>query len=125
MNQEKVFIKARKKLELFYHGTCDIYEKEIVERENSCIHETIEKQVQTEIPCRITYMTSGAGQEELENIRINQRVRIFFQPEIIVKEGSRICVKQNGMEKSYNCTGSTKRYLTHQEVEAIAEEKWS
>lgn len=71
--------------------------------------------VLTDVPCRLSVSSSpavGSG----EAAKTTQTVKLFFAPEITVKEGSKITVTQNGVTTAYKQSGVPAVYQTHTEI---------
>ena len=114
MLPKNTVVKVRKALEKGYDGTFTVTEHKKITKPN---HTTgfsdvvvIENQ-----PCRLSFSSSpsATGGDIAE---INQTVKLFFAPEINVKEGSKITVTQNGITTEYKQSGVPAVYSTHQEI---------
>lgn len=66
-------------------------------------------------PCRLSFSSSPSA-EDGDVSKINQTVKLFFAPEIKVKEGSKITVTQNGVTTEYKRSGTPAVYSTHTEI---------
>lgn len=66
-------------------------------------------------PCRLSFSSSPSATNG-DVAEINQTVKLFFSPEIKVKEGSKITVTQNGVTTAYKQSGTPAHYPTHQEI---------
>lgn len=110
-------------IRLFY-GRCDIYETE---------HKTDERGVTGEqavlkyadVECRLVfggkenfagYKTAGNAPHK-NNTALN--IRLFLSPDISVKAGSILNVRQNGIAYSLRSASEPARYRHHQEITAI------
>jgi hypothetical protein len=66
-------------------------------------------------PCRLSF-SSNPSATDGDIAEINQTVKLFFAPEIKVKEGSKIIVTQNGVTTEYKQSGTPAVYSCHQEI---------
>ena len=114
MLSKNAVVKVRKALEKGYIGTFTVTEYKKITKPN---HTTgfSEVDVLMDQPCRLSFssspLTSGGDFPE-----INQTVKLFFAPEIKVKEGSKITVTQNGVTTEYKQSGTPAVYSTHTEI---------
>lgn len=121
---------CRKAVEKLYSGVCNVYEyKRIFDEENSTYTHK-EVLVYKDLPCRISFSTrqSYTGlrtseEEELGN-KSKHWVKLFVSPDIEIKPGSKIVVKQNGREDVYKNTGIPAVFRGHQEILMAAWDKW-
>ena len=114
MLPKNAVVKARKALEKCYDGTFTVTEHKKVLKPN---HTTgfqdvvvLENQ-----PCRLSFASSpvtGSGDVPM----MAQSVKLFFAPEIRVKEGSKISVTQNNVTTEYKQSGTMAVYDTHAEI---------
>lgn len=114
MLSKNAVVKTRKALEKGYIGTFTVTEHKKVTKPN---HTTgfSDVDVLVDQPCRLSFSsspsTSGGAVAE-----INQTVKLFFAPEITIKEGSKVTVTQNGVTTAYKQSGTPAVYQTHTEV---------
>lgn len=66
-------------------------------------------------PCRLSFSSSPSVSDG-DVPKINQTVKLFFAPEITIKEGSKITVTQNGVATVYKQSGVPAVYQTHKEI---------
>jgi hypothetical protein len=107
-------VKVRRALEKGYVGTFTVTEHKKVTKPN---HTTgfSEVEVLVDQPCRLSFSSSPSASNG-DVAEINQTVKLFFAPEITVKEGSKITVTQNGVTTAYKQSGTPAVYQTHTEI---------
>jgi hypothetical protein len=116
-------VKVRKTLEQGYDGIFTVTEHRKVTKPN---HTTGFEDVDVIVdePCRLSFSSSpSAGNGDVATV--SQTVKLFFAPEIKVKEGSKITVTQDGVTTAYKRSGTAAVYPTHQEVILELFEKWA
>lgn len=70
----------------------------------------------TDEPCRISFDTVNATQPENNAANIVQSITLFIDRAVVIPEGSKIMVTQNGAAAVYEKSGKPAVYSTHQEV---------
>ena len=114
MLSKNAVVKVRAALEKGYTGTFTVTERKKVTNPN---HTTgfSDVDVLVDQPCRLSFsaIPSASNGDVAE---INQTVKLFFAPEITVKEGSKITVTQNGVTTAYKQSGTPAVYQTHKEI---------
>lgn len=70
----------------------------------------------TDEPCRISFDTVNATQTENNAANIIQSITLFIDREVVIPEGSKITVTQNGVTAVYEKSGKPAVYSTHQEI---------
>lgn len=70
----------------------------------------------TDEPCRISFDTVNATQPENNAANIVQSITLFIDREVVIPEGSKITVIQNGVMAVYEKSGKPAVYSTHQEI---------
>ena len=123
MLPKAALVSVRKALERGYIGTFTVTERKKVVRAD---HRTgfAEVQTVTDIPCRFSFTTSPAAGDG-DTATLTQSVKLFCAPEIIVPEGSRITVTQNGVTEEYARSGMVAMYDTHAEYVLEAFRGWA
>ena len=113
MLPKTALVSVRKALERGYTGTFTVTERKKVVRAD---HSTgfAEVPTVTEQSCRLSFTTSPAAGEG-DTATLTQSVKLFCAPEIIIPEGSRITVTQNGVTEEYARSGMVAMYDTHAE----------
>ena len=101
-------------MEKGYIGTFTVTEHKKVTKPN---HTTGFSDVEVLVnqPCRLSF-SSIPTTSDGDVAEINQTVKLFFAPEIEIKEGSKITVTQNGVTTAYNQSGTPAVYSTHKEI---------
>lgn len=70
----------------------------------------------TNEPCRISFDTVNATQPENNAANIVQSITLFIDRAVVIPEGSKITVTQNGATAVYEKSGKPAVYSTHQEI---------
>lgn len=70
----------------------------------------------TNEPCRISFDTVKATQQENNAATIAQSITLFIDRAVVVPPGSKITVTQNGVTAEYEQSGKPAVYSTHQEI---------
>lgn len=70
----------------------------------------------TNEPCRISFDTVNATQPENNAANIVQSITLFIDREVVIPEGSKITITQNGVMAVYEKSGKPAVYSTHQEI---------
>lgn len=114
MLSKNAVVKVRKALEQGYDGTFTVTEHKKVTKPN---HTTgfSDVKVLVDQPCRLSF-SSNPSASNGDIAEINQTVKLFFAPEITIKEGSKITVTQNGVTTAYKQSGTPAVYDTHKEI---------
>ena len=114
MLSKNALVKVRRALEKGYDGTFSVIEHKKVTKPN---HTTgfSDVEVLVDQPCRLSF--SGNPSTSDGNVaEISQTVKLFFAPEITIKEGSKVIVTQNGVTTEYKQSGTPAIYSTHKEI---------
>ena len=114
MLSKNAVVKVRAALEKGYTGTFTVTEHKKVTKPNRTTGFS-DVEVLVDQPCRLSFSSSPSTSNG-DIAEINQTVKMFFAPEITIKEGSKITVKQNGVTTEYKQSGVTAVYQTHKEV---------
>lgn len=100
-----------------WHGRCTV-----TVRNNDATDENTgrvvvsETDTYTDEPCRISFDTVNATQPENNAANIVQSITLFIDSAVIIPEGSKITVTQNGVTSVYEKSGKPAVYSTHQEI---------
>lgn len=70
----------------------------------------------TDEPCRISFDTVNATQPENNAANIVQSITLFIDRAVVIPEGSKITVTQNGATAVYEKSGKPAVYSAHQEI---------
>lgn len=108
---------ARKAIESTFTGICTIIERRDVRDEKTKITRKNEEVVIVENqPCKLSFEKVSAV-SQTENAAIQtQGAKLFIAPEIAVKPGSKIVVKQNGATTVFSASGVPAVYFSHAEI---------
>lgn len=107
---------ARGAIESLYKGRCKVIE--LVKVFDSVTKQTAFKEavVCSDEPCRLSY-TSKTNADTSDTVsNVSQVIKLFIKPELAIKAGSKIEVKQNGVVVRYVSSGQPAVYSNHQEV---------
>ena len=116
-------INARPHIERMYRGILTIHEWTLVTDPDTHISSEVESIVVEDQPCLLSN-TSTAPTTSAEGIPSATKVtKIFVAPDIIIKEGSKLVVTQDGVTNTYERSGIPSVYPTHQEVSVNVIEK--
>jgi hypothetical protein len=108
----------RKAIESLYEHTCTVIEYKGVKDEVSKqtkMKEVIELEGQ---PCKLSYSTIKNATETENASVLQQVVKLFIAPEIVIKEGSKLVVTDTRTNKtqSYKNSGVPAVFFSHQEI---------
>lgn len=123
LSQNQV-VKVQKALESLYDGVMNVVEYQQTTDSITHITSASEIEVQTAIPCRLSFTTSPQT-EGSDVASISQVVKVFFSPDITIKAGSKIVITQNGITTNYVHSGVESVYDTHKEVVLDLFERWA
>lgn len=117
----------RAELEKLYEGRCDIVEYQSYKKENGAtsFHEVT---VFSDVPCRVSFGNLGntnAATSTGVAVAIEQTIKLFINPDITIKAGSKIIVTQNGETAEYKNANPPMRYSTHQEIILDYFKRWA
>ena len=115
-------VKVRAALEKGYTGKFTVTERKKVTKPN---HTTgfSDVEVLVDQPCRLSFSSIPSASNG-DVAEIKQTVKLFFAPEITIKEGSKITVTQNGVTTEYKRSGTVANYPTHKEIVLELFDKW-
>lgn len=123
MFPKNAVVKAKKAFEKTYVGKFTVTEHQKITKSN---HTTgfMDVDVLVDQPCRLSF-TSNAPTKNGDVAELKQTVKLFFAPEITVKEGSKITVTQNGVTTVYKQSGTPAVYSTHTEILLELFDRWA
>lgn len=114
----------REAAETLYTGRMDVVEYLPVEDGKTGITEHREVTVLENIPCRLSY--SGAAAVTDGNAAENvQEIKVYFAPEVSIRPGSKLVIRQNGAEAAYKSSGVPRCYASHNEAALEFFERWA
>lgn len=107
---------VRTAIESEYRGLCDVKALVWETDSDTGIVTASEEIVLRDQPCRLSFESlSSVGKTETAG-EISQRAKLFISPDVGIKTGSVITVRQDGMEREYAMSGVPAVYPTHQEI---------
>lgn len=108
----------RKAIELLYEHTCTVIEYKKVKDPITKTTNSKEVIVLEDQPCKISYSTVKSATETENATMLQQVVKLFIAPEIVIKEGSKLVVidKNNNKTESYKNSGVPAIFSSHQEI---------
>lgn len=119
-------VNIKSALQSLYTGQCDVYEYRPAKDPVSKITSHQEVKVNaTAIPCRLSFETVSAVAEGSGASIPRQVVKLFMDPAIVIKAGSKIVVTQNGRTTAYKNAGEPAVHTNHQEILLEIFEKWA
>ena len=105
---------ARKSIESMYCGTCDVVIKESYEADDYTTKFRDVTLIESE-PCRLTNKSNNKA--SLGNVpEFIHEIKVLINPDIVVPEGSKLIISQNGITEAYKNSGKSMMYNTHQEI---------
>lgn len=116
-------INARPHIERMYRGTLTIHEWTLVTDPETHISSEVETITVVDQPCMLSN-TSTAPTTSADGIpSVTKVTKIFVAPDVVIKEGSKLVVTQDGVTNTYERSGIPSVYPTHQEVSVNLVEK--
>ena len=116
---------ARKAQESMYFGVMTVTEHKKVKDDRSKLTAEKDVVVLENQPCRLSFETLKSAQQTEAATSITQIIKLFLNPEITVKPGSKLTVTQDGVTADYKCSGVPAIYPTHQEIVLELFERWA
>lgn len=113
---------ARHKLDAFYDGVCSVSHYEVLP---GVVDQVKEVAGGSEIPCHLDYGDVGPVEALEPGQRVVLGATLFLAPEVEIAPGSRVSVKQNGVQLVFEASGEAAVYQTHQEVPLRMAGKWA
>lgn len=124
MNLNNAYKVARAAMEKQYDSICTVYERRSVEDDD---HITRKKEVAvlSDIPCRLSYRTINTTNTSSGIAEQSILVKLFINPDVEIKAGSKIVITTCGREETYQRSGMPAIYPTHQEIMLTNFERWA
>lgn len=122
---ERLICSARAAVEGLYDGVCDVVEYGEVFNKGSGITRMKEAVVYENVPCRLSFERGQTVRQTEGGAQVGQQGKLFIAPEINIKSGSKIIVKQCGRAAEYGFSGTAAVYPTHQEILVSPFGKWA
>jgi len=110
------FAYARATIESEYRGACDITVFSQTKDTDTGITRVAEEVVLRDMPCRLSFEGLKSAESTETAARVSQRAKLFISPDIKIMSGSKITVRQDGLERKFAMSGIPAVYPTHQEV---------
>ena len=119
----------RFQIEKMYTDKCDVVE--VVEVVDKKTHITTHEEIVSykDIKCRLSSKTLTSASDD--NVgEIEQTIKLFVSPEIVINAGSKLVVTRGGLTKTYKRSGEPfvfvdyKGVPTHQEIILVAAEEY-
>lgn len=109
-------IDARPNIERMYRGKLTIHEWSLVTDPTTHISSEVETITLEDQPCLLSN-SSSAPTTSVDGVpSVAKITKIFLAPDIVVNEGSKLVVAQDGVTNTYERSGVPAIYPTHQEV---------
>ena len=125
MLQKNQMVTVKKAVEKLYTGSCTITEHQKVKKANKStgFKEVV---VQKDLPCRLSFQTiKQTASNENGASAMTQVTKLFLDPDIEVKPGSKLTITQNGVTADYKNSGKPAHYTSHQEIILDLWEGWA
>ncbi len=107
---------ARKAIESTYSGVCTVLERRDIRDETTKItRKNEEVPVVENQPCKLSFEKLNAAHQTDTAAKLTQGTKLFIAPEITIRPGSKIIVKQNGITTEYYASGEPAVYPSHSE----------
>lgn len=106
----------RRAIEETYDGTCRIYGMRGVKDPETKVTRQEEALVQDGVPCHLSFSGAAPAAESSTVTAVQQTIKLFLAPELVIPPGSRIVVDQQGQCESYAQSGKAAVYSSHQEI---------
>lgn len=108
--------KHRRNIEKLYEGKCTVKVWEPVTDPITKITKHMEVTIFEDQPCRLSYSSTLAANENEGPTNVEQFIKLFITPELEIPAGCKIIVTQNGRTTEYARGGEPAAYPTHQEI---------
>ena len=109
-------VKVKQAINQLYIGKVTITEHQKVKKANKSTGFT-DVVVLEDQPCRLSFKTiNQTSPQDNGAAALTQITKLFLDPDIEVKAGSKLTVTQNGVTTDYNCSGKPAFYTSHQEI---------
>lgn len=112
-------------IESLYSGRMTIIEYQPREDVETGLTSHAEMEVLRDIPCRLSHSDGTAAVQGESAAEISQRIRVFYAPDILIKPGSKLVIRQNGTENVYCASGIPRIYAGHAEVDLTYFKRWA
>lgn len=109
-------VNTKSAIQRLYSARCDVYEYGQVKDPVTKVTGRQEILVLSDQACRLSIETSPQATEASGGSVPRQVIKLFMDPEVQVKPGSKIVVTQNGRTTAYKNAGQPAVYSNHQEL---------
>lgn len=116
-------VKVKAALEKGYIGTFTVTEHQRVTDPDTHITDFQDVITVTDSPCRLSFSSSPSASSGDPSTTV-QTVKLFCDPSVEVKAGSKITVTQNNVTGEYKRSSEPAIYDTHQEIVLELFERW-
>lgn len=100
---------------LLYSGVCDVIEKVEMKKDNGATGFS-EMVIAEAIPCRVSFSQKKSAKNSDGAYQTTQTTKLFIDPDVDIKIGSKIVVTQNAITTEYGASGEKAVYSGHQEI---------
>lgn len=107
---------VRKALALLNNCTYSVLEYQEIKDPKTGIVKHQEVPTQGGLPGKISFSTVKQAQESEVNATAQQIVKLFYEPHIEIKAGSKIVVVHKGQIYNYKNSGEPSRFESHNEI---------
>ena len=120
-------IRARVKaaIETMHDGICTVYGK--LTRVDPATKRTVTEDavIYADQPCHVSYSYTNQVQSGSSDgmATVEQVIKLFVAPELIIPAGSKIVVLQRGTTQTYDSSGEPAKYDSHQEIRLTIREE--
>lgn len=105
----------RTAIESLYKDRCDIIEYQSYKKENKSTGQKEVTIVENQ-PCRLSIQNTTSTSPADGAATIQQTIKLFIAPELVINPGSKIVITRNGQTREYKNSGVSAMYCSHQEV---------
>lgn len=107
---------VRDALESLYVGKCTITGMTEVTDPETFITTFSEQTICENEPCRVSFSGLTAAVKSDTVSSVEQVIKLFIRPELVIPAGSKVTVTQNGKTAVYVSSGEPAVYTNHQEI---------
>ena len=107
---------VKKSLEKLYTDVCNIYEFQKIKNPVTKRTEFEPVLVHENVKCRLSFKNISSANQVTGEAVIKQITVLFTNPEISIKENSKIDIARNGRVLEYQNSGTPAIYSSHQEI---------
>lgn len=122
-----MFAGIRGAIESLYDGRMTILEYQAKKDAETGLTQREEVELMRDIPCRLSHSadTMAPAVQTAAATELSQKIRVFYAPDIVIKPGSKLVIRQNGIEQTYCASGVPRVYAGHAEVDLHYWERWA